>query len=477
MATTPLYQEIAAKIEGMIQQGIYRPGDRLPSIRELRRQLRVGINTITQAYAFLENRQAVEARPQSGYYVSRRSSASNHRRDSRKATPELAANCVTLGQDQLQVMRSLADERLIPLGRGAPCPELLPTDKLNRMLATQGRYFPSACVSYAASSGVASLRTQIAKRSLDYGCTLSPEQVVVTSGCVEAVTLALQATCQAGDTVAVESPVYYTFLKSMQWMGLKVLEIPSTTLEGISLDVLRYAIQENPVRACILISNFSNPLGSLMPEAKKRELVAMLAKHEIPLIEDDVYGDLCFGRVRPATFKAYDDNGLVLLCSSFSKTLAPGYRVGWIAPGRFQEKIEGLKRLLNIATATPTQLAIAEFLARGGYDRHLRAVRRTLSHRMTQMRDGIIRCFPPGTQVTRPEGGYSVWVEMPEEFDAFRLYEAALEEGISLAPGMLFTTGDRFRNCLRLNCSFWSERIEQALETVGRLATASKPGR
>ncbi len=295
---------------------------------------------------------------------------------------------------------------------------------------------------------------------------------MITSGCVEAVTLALLATCNPGDTVAVESPVYYTFLNSIQWLGLKVLEIPTTPGEGISLEVLSFALQHNPVRACLLISNFSNPLGSLMPEGKKRELVRLLARHDIPLIEDDVYGDLSFGRSRPPAFKAYDERGLVALCSSFSKTLAPGYRIGWIAAGRYQEKVQGLKSLFNLATATPQQLSIAEFLSSGRYDRHVRANSRTLSNRTNLVRKCVLRHFPKGTSADLPEGGYFLWVRMPKSIDAFRLYEQALQRGISIAPGTLFTAGDRFRNCIRLNCSYWSERVEDAIRTLGRIASA-----
>ena len=197
----------------------------------------------------------------------------------------------------------------------------------------------------------------------------------------------------------------------------------------------------------------------------------MLANHDIPLIEDDVYGDLAFGPDRPSAVRAYDEKGLVLYCSSFSKTLAPGYRVGWIVPGRYQRKVQQLKSLFNIATATPTQLAIAEFLTNGGYDHHLRTIRRAYSRQVAKMRDAVGRNFPVGTKVTRPEGGFMLWVELPEAIDAFKLYEGAMKEGISIAPGSLFTTtGERYRNCFRLNAAFWSERVEQALETVGGLA-------
>lgn len=242
----------------------------------------------------------------------------------------------------------------------------------------------------------------------------------------------------------------------------------------MNLDVLDYAIRHNPVRACIVIANFNNPLGSVMPDEKKRELVLLLAKHGIPLIEDDVYGDLGFMPARPTVAKAYDDRGLVITCSSFSKTLAPGYRVGWIVPGRFQEQVERLKTLFNIATASPTQLAIAEFLASGGYDRHLRRIRRQYAEQVAQTRDAVARSFPPGTRLTRPEGGYVLWAELPEAVDGLRLHEAAMHEAIGIAPGIMFTTGDKYRSCIRLSAAFWSKRVEQAIETVGRLARCSR---
>jgi len=469
-AKSLLYEEIAARVGGLIEQGTYRPGERIPSIRTMSRQMQVSINTIMEAYAHLENKGMVEARPQSGYYVRCRIPEPGAGDSKGNAGQDPVACCVSIDEVPMRIMRSLADPSLVPLGAGTPNSDLLPVDKLNRMLATESRRFRIQSISYTGPRGAPRLRTQIAKRSLNSGCTVSPDEIVVTSGCVEAVTLALQATCRPGDTVAIASPVYYTFLHSIQWMGLKVLEIPSTAREGMSIDVLGYAVRHNPVHACLVIPNFNNPLGSVMPDEKKRELVALLAQHDIPLIEDDVYGDLAFGPSRPAAVKAFDEKGLVLYCSSYSKTLAPGYRVGWIVPGRYQRKVQQLKTLFNIATASPTQLAIAEFLTNGGYDHHLRTIRRAYGRQVEKVRDAVGRFFPLGTRVTRPEGGFILWVEMPEEVDAFRLYEGALKKGISLAPGNLFSSGDRFRNCIRLNAAFWSERVEQALETVGEMA-------
>ncbi len=465
----PLYEEVATKIGEMIGQGTFRPGDRIPSIRELSRKMRVSINTAIEAYAHLENRGMIEARPQSGFYVRSRVPEPEGHPPERDAE-ELISCCVSVEETPRRILRSLSDASLVPLGVGIPNPDLLPVDKLNRMLSTESRRFPMQSVSYAEVRGIQRLRTQIAKRALDGGYTLSPEEIVVTSGCIEAVTLALQATCQPGDTVAVASPVYYTFLHSIQWMGLKILEIPSTPQEGISIEVLNYAIRHNPVHACLVISNFNNPLGSVIPVDRKRELVALLEQRDIPLIEDDVYGDIAFGPSRPSTVKAYDEKGLVLYCSSFSKTLAPGYRVGWIVPGKYQRRVRQLKAFFNIATASPTQLAIAEFLANGGYDQHLRRLRRIYSRQVAKLRDAVGRYFPPGTRVTHPEGGYILWVEMPNEVDALRLYEESMKEKIGIAPGTLFSTGDRFKNCIRLNAAFWSERVEQALETLGGMA-------
>jgi DNA-binding transcriptional MocR family regulator len=475
-STRPLlYERVAADVADLIARGTYRVGERIPSVRELSRQLRVSINTVNEAYAQLENRRLVEARPQSGYYVA--CPLPEPEGAAETAAPRrLAATSVELGSEPLAVMRTLADPQLVPLGRGVPNPELLPVDKLSRMLATEARRFRLESVTYAGAKGLKRLRIQIAKRSLDAGCRLTPDDVVVTSGCVEAVTLALQATCRPGDTVAIGSPVYYTFLNSIQELGLKILEIPSTPREGMSVEVLAYALRHHAVRACLVIANFNNPLGSVMPDERKAELVRLLRSHDLPLIEDDVYGELGFGPHRPSAAKAYDDAGLVLYCSSFSKTLAPGYRVGWIAPGRYLERVQRLKSVFSLASASPTQLAVAEFLVSGGYDRHLRAMRKTYAAQLAHVRAAIARWFPAGTRVTRPEGGFVVWVELPPEVDGLAVHELALRKGIAVAPGTLFTTSDRFRSCIRVSGAFWSDRIRDALRTVGGIASGLAGG-
>ena len=467
----PLYEQVANRICYLIEQGTLRPGEKVPSIRSLSKQLQVSINTVKEAYSQLEDRQFIEARPQSGYYVrAQQLNLPSEPVVDRPALDRPAA--VTINNVYGLVMRDLLDPNLLQLGIANPNAELLPTTKLNRMLARAVRLHPLQAVSYELPPGNLRLRQQIAQRTLESGCALSPDEIVITSGCVEAVSLALRALCKPGDTVAIETPFYFNFIQLIAELGLKALEIPASPRGGISLEALDYALTSNQgeVKACLVIPNFNNPLGSLMADEDKQKLVGLLAKHQVPLIEDDIYGDLPLSGKRPSVAKSFDTAGNVLLCSSFSKTLAPGYRVGWIAAGRYQERIEHGKMISGVATASPTQLAIGEFLATGGYEHHLRTLCRHYSRIVPMMAAAISRHFPERTRVSRPQGGFLLWVEMPHQVDALKLYEAARTCGISIAPGHLFSLEGKFSNCIRLNAACWNSCIEAAIVTLGRLA-------
>ncbi|MBU5615384.1 aminotransferase-like domain-containing protein [Geomonas azotofigens] len=463
----PLYERVGSEIVSLIDGGTFRVGERLPSIRQLSSKLNVSINTVMQAYAVLEDRRVIQARPQSGYYVCPK--VPEITAQPLAKNPRLQPTAVTFSDLCELVIRNLMKPELLPLASAVPNPLHFPVDKLNRMTAAEMRRFGAQSISYMMPPGSERLRTQIAKRSLLYGVSVRPDQILVTSGCVEAVQLALRATCKAGDTIAVESPFYFNFLQLIAEMGLKALEIPSTPKEGISIEALSYAIENNKISACLVIPNFSNPLGTLMPDERKRELVQLLAQHDIPLIEDDIYGDLTFAQQRPIAAKSFDHKGLVIYCSSFSKTLAPGYRVGWAIGGKFQAEMERLKMMNNLATASPTQLGIAEFLATGGYDHHLRAIRRLYAKNASQMTDALVRYFPEGTRMTRPGGGFMLWVEMPEQVDSVQLFHRALERGISITPGAIFSLSGKYRNFIRLSTAFWDEKAERGVETLGGL--------
>ncbi|MBV5341135.1 MAG: PLP-dependent aminotransferase family protein [Deltaproteobacteria bacterium] len=463
-----LYEQVAGEMAGLIEQGTFRAGDRVPSLRQLSQRFNVSINTVMQAYTILEDQRLIEARPQSGYYV--RSRVPEIREPDFKSRSFIAPTTVTISDLCHQVMHNMMNHDLLPLGSAIPHNKNLPVDKLNRIMASEVRRLSEQSVSYQMPPGYERLRVQIARRALVAGISSGPDDILVTSGCVEAVYLALRTTCSAGDTIAVESPFYFNFMQMIAELGLKALEIPSTPRDGISIEALRYAIEQNKISACLIIANFGNPLGSLMPDERKRELVELLASHEIPLIEDDIYGDLTFGNERPTAAKSFDNSDLVIYCSSFSKTIAPGYRVGWAIAGRFQGEMERLKMIMNIATASPTQLALAEFLANGGYDHHLRSIRRTHARNVSQMADAVARYFPAGTCITHPSGGFILWVEMPAGTDAILLYHRALEQGISIVPGPLFSLSNKYGNHIRLSAAQWDERIEQGIKTLGALA-------
>jgi DNA-binding transcriptional MocR family regulator len=359
-----------------------------------------------------------------------------------------------------------------PLGCATPSEELYPGGKLVRLAASIARRDPSLASRYTMSMGADKLRSAIARRAVEFGCTLSASDIVVTNGCTEAINLALRAVAQPGDTIALESPTYFTLLQIIESLGMKALEIPTHPREGISLEALDLATQKpGAVKAVMVIANFSNPLGSLMPDEKKQRLVRLLDARGIPLIEDDIYGDCHFGRSRPFVCKAWDRAGNVILCSSFTKSLAPGLRVGWMAGGRFQREVEMLKFISSIATPELPQLAIAEFIANGGYDHHLRKMRAAFQRQVQQTTEAVAEHFPEGCKLTQPCGGFVLWVELPPQVDAVRLFELAREQRIAIAPGPMFTNTTRYRNFVRLNCGhLWNRRLELAVAQLGQLA-------
>lgn len=323
--------------------------------------------------------------------------------------------------------------------------------------------------------GNAELRRQIALRYQLDGLQVAPDDIVVTNGALEALNLCLQAVARPGDTVLVESPSFYAALQALERIGLKALEVATHPREGIELGALAAALEQHRPSACWLMTSFQNPLGSLMPPEKKRALVELLAAHDVPLIEDDVYGELYFGAQRPALAKRFDSKGLVMHCSSFSKCLAPGFRVGWAAAGRFARQVERLKLTTSLSAAMPSQLALAEYLGQGGYERHLRQLRGALAGQQ-QMLAAIASHFPAGTRVTQPQGGYFLWVVLPESVDALELHRLALAHGISIAPGPMFSAKRAFRNCIRLNYGhIWDERQAAAIAKLGVLAKTVKP--
>ena len=461
------YETLVEEITRLIRAGTFRPGTRIPSIRQLSRQKQVSISTVLQAYYRLEDLGLVEARHKSGYYVLGRRLFSMP--EPRVTSPKADPTTVSVHELVMMVLQDAHNADLIQLGPAIPSPGLYAAKKLNSTMLSILRHAGRKTILYEMTPGNEALRSQIARRTLNAGCDLTPDDIIITSGCTEAMNLCLRAVCRPGDTVAIESPTYFGVLQNLEVLGLNVLEIPTHPRDGISLQTLRFAVENQPIHACLFIPNFNNPLGSCMPNEKKKELVALLAKHDIPLIENDISGELYFSGERPWAAKAFDRQGQVMLCSSFSKDLCPGFRVGWAAPGRFSATVERLKTVSSLATPTLPQLAMAQFLSSGGYDHYLRRMRRTYAHNIAAMSRTIKNAFPKGSRVTRPRGGYLLWVELPEQVDSLKLYKMALKSGITITPGPLFSARRQFNNFIRLNAAAWSPSIEAAVYRLGQI--------
>ncbi|MGY4491713.1 aminotransferase-like domain-containing protein [Pseudomonas sp. TE3610] len=463
-----LYVNLAELLGARIEQGFYRPGDRLPSVRALSAEHGVSLSTVQQAYRVLEDNGLAAPRPKSGYFVS-----SARQLPALPAVGRPAQRPVEISQwDQVvELVRTAPRKDIVQLGRGMPdvsSPTLKP---LLRSLAQLARRSDLPGLYYDTVYGSEALREQVARLLVDSGCQLQASDLVITTGCHEALSASIRAVCEPGDIVAVDSPSFFGAMQTLKGLGMKALEIPTDPITGISLEALELALEQWPIKIIQLTPNCNNPLGYVMPEARKRALLTLAQRYDVAIIEDDVYGDLAYTYPRPRTIKSFDEDGRVLLCSSFSKSLAPGLRIGWVAPGRYLERVLHMKYISTGCTATQPQLAIADFIKEGHYEPHLRRMRSQYQRSRDLMIDWVSRYFPEGTRASRPQGGFMLWVELPESFDTLRLNRALLEQDVQIAVGSIFSASGKYRNCLRMNFAARATvEIEAAVRKVGETA-------
>ncbi len=469
------YERLAAFVSSLVEAGALTPGSRVPSLRRISEERRVSVGTALQAYRLLEARGVLEARPQSGYFVAQR------RASCRLPLPEMSKPSrrpadIAVSDIMLDLLERASDPSYVPLGCAVPSRELLAATRLDRILARIARRQGMEYNVYGGPRGDVHLRQEIARRASHWEQVIPPDDIAITSGCTEALMLALRVVADANDTIAVESPTYFGLLRILETLGLKVLEVPTDASSGIDLTALAGMLSKNSIKACLVSSSFNNPLGCTMPDEKKRALVQLLAKHGVPLIEDDIYGDIYFGQERPRPFMSFDRAGNTIYCSSFSKTIAPGYRIGWIVAGARMHEVLKQKAASTLCGPALTQAAFAEFLASGGYDHHLRRIRSDFARNISHMRMAIADAFPDGTKVSNPAGGFTLWLELPAHINTRTLFGEALEAGICFAPGEVFSATNRYSNCLRLSAGHpWDTRIERAIWKLGDLIRPSRP--
>lgn len=461
----PKYKQAAHYIEKLIAKGSLNAGDQIPSLRELAGVLGMGVNTVRDAYWDLERRGIIASIPQSGHYVRSRGPVLS------PVTPR------SLDPKQISLCR-IYDQH-VRMGKSGTAaalsvvqldPDLWPTWKA--MAGAAGKLSGMSdkrLLDYSMSPGLPALQRAIARQLSSWGLGVSPDSILITSGCTEAISLTLGELCEPGDVVAVESPLYFTFLNLLKYLEVQIIEIPNHPTTGLNLDILEFVLQRNSVRAVLCSPNFSNPLGCLMPEENKRRLVELARAYDTFIIEDDVYGDLAYLSPRPKPVKVYDTDDRVAYCSSYSKTISPGLRIGWLVNDTLFDSLAERKTLLNLAASTPGQAMLAGFLESRSYDRHVRKVQSIVKNNCLEITARILAGFPEGTAVGRPQGGLALWVQFPEWVDSEKLYDKALREDILLVPGILFTIGSGFRSCMRFNVGIWNDRVAQVVDRVGRL--------
>jgi DNA-binding transcriptional MocR family regulator len=464
-----LYERVARLIESQVAKGTLRVAERIPSVRSMSRTAGVSIATVVQAYMHLESAGLIESRPQSGFYVR---PVQAHRLEQPKPRTVRVLRPRSVASDVLDACReALLRTDIVPMHAAFTAPSLYPTARINNLIREVLREHPLHSGELIASPGHAALRRELAKRLSLYGAATDPNEVVITNGTMEALTLSLGVLCQPGDTVLVESPTYFGILQAVEHLQLKVVEVPNHPGIGIDVDAVKRIARSTKLSAAVLMPNFNNPVGSLTPDDAKRELVAILTHYNVPMVEDDIYGDLQHRGSRPTSLRRYDEAGLVISCGSVSKTVALGFRLGWMVSSQLSTELTRAKFFSSVASPTLQQLVLAKYFASGSYERYLRSMRRLLHTNTSHIAEAIARYFPTGTKVARPAGGLVMWIELPRGVDGTELFRNALNSRIGTLPGMVFSANGDYRNFLRLNCALpWTTTIQRAIQQLGKLA-------
>lgn len=482
MESTPLYQQLANHYREAIESGSLTPGARFSSVRALMARHEVSLSTALQVCRHLEAKGWLEARPRSGYFVCHpRSLRTPQLEEPRADQPLDAAQYVGIhARVSAYIARGQAAPIKVNFSGARAAPELYPAEALARATTRALREQPDMFGRVAPPAGNLAFRSVLARRALECGMVLAPEEILVTQGCIEALNFALRAVTQPGDIVAVESPTFYGLLQILETLGLRALEIPTSPQTGISIEACELAMRSEPgIKAIVVVPYLQNPLGSIMPYENKARLVELCSQHQVALVEDDTYSALADVAMQRRAIKSWDRDGSVIHCASLHKILAPGLRLGWMAAGRWQARVEMLKYAQSRNNDTLPQLAAADFMGSAAYDRHLQRLRARLREQRSRTAEAVARYFPPGTRMNAPAGGLPLWVELPRGVSSDALFDAALAENILISPGLMYSNTMRYENFVRINCGLpYSDGVDDALRRLGELATqATKRGR
>jgi len=463
-----LYQQVIDFVGYQQKTGALSPGDKLPSLRKLSRQFEISVPTVKQAYIELERQGRVCARPQSGYYLMALQARTLKPRPTKWShCAPATVQCRSMIE---QVYEAVHMPDTVALGISNPIQANPPDKTLARLMRSVISKVSEKAVSYGPVTGDAKLRMQLAFRYQDQGVAINSDEIVITNGAQEALSIALQCVAQRGDIIAVESPCFFGMIELIETLGMKALEIYTCTEDGVCLDELATAIQQHPIKACLFSTAINNPLGSMKTDAQRQAMVNLLEQHDLPLIEDDVYSELYFSEQKPKPAQLYSEKGLVMTCSSFSKTAAPGYRTGWLLPGKYEEQAKRIKRAQSCSTPMLQQWTLNEYVQSGDYDRHLNVLRKKLIYNCERMRALIAEHFPNEVCISKPQGGSVLWVRCQSHVNTGEFFQEALEQGVSFAPGIIFSPSGKYANYMRISFGVkWNVQVENAIKTLGKL--------
>lgn len=464
-----LYEKILNEFKELINSGSLKYGEKLPSVRQYSMKKKISVSTVLKVYRMLEDEGLIETKPKSGYFVKKIPQQLYPKPELTEFAPSISN--VNVYDLYSELADNLNDEEMIQLGTAVPNLDYFPVKKFGKIITSIIRTKGISTNKYTSPKGMDELIHKISKRAFEHGEKLSEKEIIITNGCTEALNLCLRAVTEPGDTVIVESPTYYGFLEIAESLKLKIIEIPTDPETGIGLDRLNSVLKKVKAKVLLINPNFQNPLGHSIPDINKKELVSLLAEKEIPIIEDDVYTDLYWGNSKPSTIKSFDKSDNVLLCSSFSKILAPGYRVGYVAAGKYFQNVKKNKLSTSFHSNILPQMAVSEFMNNGGYELHLRNLRRKYKEQVYSYLNLLSQKLPKGSKISRPAGGYVLWIELPGKVDTIDLFKKTIKDKITISPGSMFSATGKYQNCFRFNCSFpIDEKINRAVDKVCRYA-------
>jgi DNA-binding transcriptional MocR family regulator len=370
----------------------------------------------------------------------------------------------------LDFMRQAGNPDLINLAAGLPSVDCVPKAALKRAFDAAFSEEPDVALGYHTPDGDYRLRERIAARFARRGISVTPEEMVITTGCTQALHGMIRLLAQPGDVVACEAPAYYATLEMLGDMGMRVLPIPVRDSHGVDLDLVVTLFERFQPKFFVVCSTLSNPSGATMPNEARRALVEICRKTGTRILEDEIYGELSeIEGLRP--IRSYDDGSIVSYVTSFSKTVAPGIRVGVCVPGGNTDRFAQLKCQQDMHSTTLCEVAFRKYLEKADLDSHLKYLKALNGQRRETGRELIEKFFPEATTIWIPEGGFLLWVEVPSRLDIEAAYQAALRKNVAFSRGKsFFTTPEAKISAMRINCSRpTANELVQGIETLGKI--------